>query len=240
MGTRGHGWNENVIINTGVALWAEVSHFRDTPGSVLIMMRANVQVTDYDVADAPQRDDIAVLTAPLSVVLTQELDGASAALGLSADVVLVAALGRAIARTIGEGVVAVDGSGLHRSAHSMAIPCVGPDQLSATDMLAQVHHAVAMSCLDRIMQDVSQDAPVHPSSEISFTYGGADPAPLRHGLTLSAYRQGEVLALEWSYDARRFEPYTVQELSEQFPYALIELTSEAMWPVLVTEMAFAH
>ena len=240
MGSDGRIRNANVIIYTSVALWAEVSHFRDTPGSVLIMMRAHVQVTDYDVADAPKRDEISVLTAPLSAVLTQELDGASVALGLRAEVVLIAALGRTIARTIGQGVVTVDESGPNRSAHSMAIPCVGPDELSATDMLAQVYNAMAVSTLERIVRDVSEAVPVQPSSEIMFTYRGDDPTPFRHALELSARRSGDVLALEWSYDARSFEPYTVQELSEQFPYALIELTSEALGPVLVTEMAFAH
>ncbi|TPG32260.1 hypothetical protein [Mycolicibacterium hodleri] len=204
------------------------------------MMRANFQVADYDVVDAPQRDDVAVFAAPLSVVLTQELDGASAALGLSAEDLIVAALGRAIARTIGPGVVAVDRPGLSLSAHPMAIPCLGPDQLSATEMLAQVHQALATSSRERIMHDVSEDAAAQPLSEILFTYGAGDPTQLRHALRLSAYRDGDVLALDWSYDTRSFEPYTVQELAEQFPYALIELTSEAMGPVLVTEMAFAH
>jgi hypothetical protein len=47
--------------------------------------------------------------------------------------------------------------------------------------------------------------------------------------------------LDWWYDAPSFERHTIQELSEQLPYALIELTSEAAAPVLAgAELAMAH
>ena len=41
------------------------------------------------------------------------------------------------------------------------------------------------------------------------------------------YRTDGLVQLDWWYDTRSFEPYTVEELAEQFPLALIELTSEA-------------
>jgi hypothetical protein len=34
--------------------------------------------------------------------------------------------------------------------------------------------------------------------------------------------------MDWWYDARRLDAATVEELTEQFPLALIELTSEAL------------
>jgi hypothetical protein len=58
---------------------------------------------------------------------------------------------------------------------------------------------------------------------------------------LHAYRRGEVLVLDWWFDTRSFEPYTVEELAEQLPYALINLTSEATAPVLAAaELAMAY
>jgi hypothetical protein len=192
------------------------------------MMLANLQVTDYVATGRPADDDVAVLSTPLSDVLTQELDGASAALGVSADDILLAAFGRAIARTIGEGVIAVDVAG-RRRVHAVALSCVGPNQADATEMLAGVHHAAATVALHQ------------PTSTILFAYGDPDPARLGHVLELRAYRQGEALVLDWWYDARSFEPYTIEELSEQFPFALIELTSEAASPVMATaELAMAH
>ena len=44
------------------------------------------------------------------------------------------------------------------------------------------------------------------------------------------YRTTDLLHLDWWYDTRRFYPSTVEELTEQFPLALIELTSDAIPP----------
>jgi hypothetical protein len=205
------------------------------------MMLANLQVTDYDAAGRPADDDVAVLSTRLSDVLTQELDGASAALGVSADEIMLAAFGRAIARTIGEGIIEVDVPGHGAVVHSVALACVGPNQRHATEMLASVHRAVAAVSLHRAVHGVPADPQAQPLSGILFAFGDTDPARLGHVLELRAYRAGEVLALDWWYDARCFEPYTIEELSEQFPFALIELTSEAESPVMVTaELAMAH
>jgi hypothetical protein len=205
------------------------------------MMLANLQVTDYDAAGRPADDDVVVLSTHLSDVLTQELDGASAALGVSADEILLAAFGRAIARTIGEGVIEVDVPGHGTVVHSVALACVGPNQRHATEMVASVHRTVAAVSLHRAVHGVPADPHAQPLSGILFAFGDAHPARLGHVLELRAYRDGEVLTLDWWYDARSFEPYTIEELSEQFPFALIELTSEAESPVTVTaELAMAH
>jgi hypothetical protein len=39
------------------------------------------------------------------------------------------------------------------------------------------------------------------------------------------------LHLDWWYDTSRFDRYTVEELTEQFPFALLEMTSDAVAPV---------
>jgi len=207
------------------------------------MKSANLQITDYDVAGSPEDGDIAVLSAELSEVLTQELDGASLALGVSADDILLAALGRAIQRTIGEGVAAVDLLGHGRTMYPVQLSCVGPQRVDATEMLAGVHHMTAAVSLRRTVHGVPDDPHAQPLSDILFAYETceAEPAGLGHLLELYAYRRGGVLVLDWWYDAPSFERHTIQELSEQLPYALIELTSEAAAPVLAgAELAMAH
>ena len=79
--------------------------------------------------------------------------------------------------------------------------------------------------------------PALPSSE-QRTHADIDPAmPVRdsrpglgHALELRAYRVDGLLHLDWWYDTRRLDRSTVEELTEQFPLALIELTSEAISP----------
>ncbi len=200
---------------------------------------ANLQMTDYDTVSRPEADDVAVLSAPLSDVLTQELDGASVALGVTAEDVLLAALGRAIERTIGEGAVAVDVPGHGRSMHPVQLSCVGPRRAHATELLAGVHHSAVSR--RRIVHGVPDDPHAQPLSDILFAYGDAEPAQLGHVLELRAHRRGGVVVLDWWYDTRSFEPYTIEELAEQLPFTLIELTSEATAPALAAaELAMAH
>ena len=48
------------------------------------------------------------------------------------------------------------------------------------------------------------------------------------------------MQLDWWYDTRSFDAYTVEELAEQLPLALIELTSEATAACRDTPMAVGH
>ena len=73
---------------------------------------------------------------------------------------------------------------------------------------------------------------------VPFTVLGLTPG-LRHPLELRAYRADGLVQLDWWYDTRSFDSYTVEELTEQLPLALIELTSEAM-PQPHTPMAVGH
>ena len=77
-----------------------------------------------------------------------------------------------------------------------------------------------------------------PPAEIFFSYLGNEPG-LRHALELRAYRADGLVQLDWWYDTRSFDAYTIEELTEQLPLALIELTSEAM-PQPHTPMAVGH
>jgi hypothetical protein len=165
----------------------------------------------------------ALIEAPLDSVLTLELDGAAFGLGITGDELLLAAFGRTVARTIGEGVVAVD---VLRGSVPAGVDlcCVGERQMDATEVVRLVHRALRSST------GFGSGTP----AEALFNYKGttparADDAPSGgYALELRAYRDQGVMCLGWWYDTARFDTATVRELAEQFPFALIELTSEAL------------
>jgi hypothetical protein len=207
------------------------------------MTRANLQLTDYDAEGPLHVDNLEKVAAPLTALLTQELDGASDVLGLTSNEILIAALGRAIERTIGAGTVTLDVPGYGTSVHSMTLGCAAPAQTPADEMLGGVHDALEALKVRRIVHEVPDDPRGQSLSELLFAYGDTAPARphLGHALELRTYRVGDVIALDWWFDARSFESYTVEELAEQFPLALIELTSEATPPIHATpELAMAH
>ena len=176
-----------------------------------------LHIADNETVDAPAAADLAKISAPLNSTLTAELDGAAAHLGVLNGKLLLAALGRAVARTIGSGVVAVD-----VDTHIIALDCVMPSDLDATQLLAHVCSALAGSTVRR---------PGQTLAELAFRCAGpvSSEEPLEgHALELRAYRSNGVVQLDLWFDARRFEAYTIEELAEQFPQALIEITSEAI------------
>ena len=245
---------------------AKISHFWDIGCTVSVMVArhvadpysdvgkspgggttATLRVVDHDVAGASPAGKLMNLSAPLGSVLTWELDGAAAGLGLAVGEMLVAALGRAIARTIGEGLVGVDVVG---AGHPIVLSCAGLQRASAAQALGAVHRTLAGLPQHHWGPGLPQSfytsaaAPdgAHSSSEIAFNDLGEVAEPpseepvwatqsLHRALELRAYRSGGLRYLQWWYDGRRFFPSTVEELAEQFPLALIELTSEAVAPV---------
>ena len=178
------------------------------------------RVVDHEILEAPRANDLARLSAPFTSTLTGELDGAQWYLGVATEEILLAALGLAIARTIGEGVVAVDVAG-----HNGSVPlrCTSAGFATATETLGTVHRALAE-------RTSAPKLAAKPPSDIFFSYLGTEPAR-RHALELRVYRADDVVQLDWWYDTRSFDRHTVEELAEQLPLALIELTSEAMPPV---------
>jgi hypothetical protein len=186
-----------------------------------------LRVVDHDIADqtSPVLDK---LSMPASEEVTAEVDGATEWLGLAADEILLAALGRAIARTIGDGVVAVDVTGERRwQLHAIPLMCATSQQASATEMVRNVH---------RMFDAVPSHAP-SMQSEILLNCIGTlpegttpmyeTPPGLGYALELRVYRTDGLLHLDWWYDTMRFDRYTVEELMEQFPLALFDMTSDA-------------
>jgi phthiocerol/phenolphthiocerol synthesis type-I polyketide synthase D len=77
--------------------------------------RATLRVADQAITEPPSADDLARLSSALTVAQTTEVDHARRELRLPIDELLLAALGRTIAATIGTGAVAVDLAGAGRS-----------------------------------------------------------------------------------------------------------------------------
>ena len=190
-----------------------------------------LRVVDHDIAEGTSPVLHKLSTSP-SEELTAEVDGATEFLGVAADEILLAALGRTIARTIGDGVVAADVTGEGRwLLHAIPLLCATSQQASATEMLGTVH---------RMLSAVSAHATSLPS-EVLVNYIGTLPAGstpmyetppgLGYALELRVYRGDGLLHLDWWYDATRFDRYTIEELMEQFPLALFEMTSDAAAPV---------
>jgi hypothetical protein len=190
-----------------------------------------LRVVDHDIADgtAPVLEKLS--TAP-SEEVTAEVDGATEWLGVAADEMLLAALGRTIARTIGDGVVTVDVTGERRwLLHAIPLLCASSAQASPTDMLRDVHRRFAATPAPSAVL----------SSQILLNYIGTlpdgtipmyeTPPGLGYALELRVYRTDGLLHLDWWYDSTRFDRYTIEELTEQFPLALFEMTSDAAAPV---------
>jgi hypothetical protein len=190
-----------------------------------------LRVVDPDIAEGTS-PVLAKLSTPATDEMAAEIDGATDWLGLAADEILLAALGRTIARTIGEGVVEVDVTGERRwLLHAIPLICATAQQASPTEMLGNVHRMLGA-------------VPAHVASlpsEVFLNYIGTlpdgatpmyeTPPGLGYVLELRVYRTDGQLHLDWWYDTSRFDRYTVEELTEQFPFALFEMTSDAAAPV---------
>jgi hypothetical protein len=184
---------------------------------------ATIRVVDHDVAEPARPDDLARIPAPLTGLLTEELDEAARHLAIPADEILLGALGRTIARTLGAGDLQVDVS-VKGADSTVTLACTTVRQASATEALLAVGQAIAGG--DRLARDLA---------DVHFAYTGSVPEPAyiqalptgAHALEIRVYRAARRVQMDWWYDTRRLDRYTVEEMTEQFPLALIDLTSEA-------------
>jgi hypothetical protein len=189
-----------------------------------------LRLIDHDIADdtSPVFD---MLSIPTSEEMTAEVDGATEWLGVAADELMLAALGRTIARTIGEGVVSVDVTGEARwLLHTIPLTCATAQQASPTEMLGDVHRMMAavppQGTLMRSETFVNYVGTMPDGTKPSYE----TPPGLGYALELRVYRTDGLLHLDWWFDTNRLDCYTIEELTEQFPLALYEMTSDAAAP----------
>jgi phthiocerol/phenolphthiocerol synthesis type-I polyketide synthase E len=118
--------------------------------------RAALRVAVPLVSEPPGVDDLAKLSSTLTTLETSEIDDARRRLRVPIDEILLAALGRTIAATVGDGAVAVDIGGPGRSVlkpdvdlrrtvgsfdtvYPVALNCSKGDSASARQQLEDVH-----------------------------------------------------------------------------------------------------
>lgn len=247
MGRGNHQPERSLEIDTGVTILGDVSHFWETPCSLSNMVAPHVaspadgnehlltdalptlRVADREVTGPPSAAGQSKRSTAPTEELTAELDGAALWLGLTVPEMLLAALARTIARTVGEGVALVDVADEQgRVRPAVPLICATARQAGATDVLRSVQQALAT---------VAQGSNA-AVSELLFNFEGAVPESAAHeppaadrALELRAYRAAGLIHLDWWYDIRRFDDYTVQELAEQFTLSLYEMTSDATPPI---------
>lgn len=172
-------------------------------------------IADYGTVGPPVASDLATVSSSLDDVLSAELHGARTAMGCTAEELLLAALGRTVARAIGDGLLTVDVvSGPERAGYRrVGVPCVSQRGLSGPELLAAARPGV--------------DTAEHAGVDMSFAYGeGPRAGQFEHPLALHVQCDTETtMRLLWRFDSRRFDQCTVHELADQFPLALIEVTS---------------
>lgn len=181
---------------------------------------SNVRVVDEEIAGLPRPEDMVLMAAPLGRELTDELDGALEVAAVGIEEILLAALGRAIARTIGVGVVTVGGL---TTVSPVRLACALESGLDADGLVADVRRAL-----------VAAPQGTHGPADVMFSFLGMAPdaavGPLHladgPALSVLAYRSGGMLQMDWWYDGRRLDACTVEELAGQFRLGLIGLTSE--------------
>lgn len=186
--------------------------------------RVTCWFADYSAIAPARPSDMATLSSELDQVLVAELTGAQDTTGATAEEILLAALARSVARTMGNGVLTVDIDSApdaeDAATSRVDLRCDARRDLSGAELLASTRAAVrARGRVECPRADVRFS---HRKVAAGSTEDGA------HLLSLHAHRDSgsaAVLRLDWWYDTRSFDWNTVAELSEQFPQALIEVTS---------------
>ncbi|HEX9834174.1 MAG TPA: hypothetical protein VGA66_14060 [Mycobacterium sp.] len=199
--------------------------------SVTECVTATVRIVDYDAPDVTRPAGMVRLATPDTEELTAELDGATEWLGVASDEILLAALARTIAKTLGDGTVPVDVAS-ERGSMLDAVPlvCATAQQADATEMLRGVHDILASateSTADGMSQVYVNYLGEVPDEAVPVLVQETPPG-LGHALEMRVYRTEGRVHVDWWYDTSQFEPYTVEELAEQFPRALYEMTSDAL------------
>ncbi len=216
------------FIDIVVTIVGLLSHLWDTTATVGGMVApvtypsSNVRVVDDEIPGRPRPEDLVRMSAPLSHELTAELDGAVEYAGVGIEEVLLAALGRAIARTIGVGFVTVSGL---TTVQPIRLCCAEERGMPANALLAEVREALTPA------RQLSNSP-----ADVVFSFLGLPPDPSLGPLQLTdgpalgvlAYRAKGQLEMDWWFDGRRLDRSTVEELTTQFGLGLIGLTSEAV------------
>jgi phthiocerol/phenolphthiocerol synthesis type-I polyketide synthase E len=120
---------------------------------------ASVRLADAGDSSPPGPGDLVRVATALTPEQTSQIDNARRILQASTEEILLAALARSLAVTVGDGVASVDLAGTGRSVlrpdvdfrrtigwfstiYPIKLPCIGDQGASATQLLAEVSHAL--------------------------------------------------------------------------------------------------
>ncbi len=162
--------------------------------------KVTLRVADADVAGAPGAGDLARVPMALTLEQTSQIDNARRLLQSSSDEILLAALARTLAITVGDGVAAVDLAGAGRSVlrpevdlrrtigwfstiYPIALPCVSLSGASAAQLLDEVsrtvqavpHHGIGHGLLRYLHAPTAAVLAAGPQADVFFTYLGMVP-----------------------------------------------------------------
>ncbi|MEI7717737.1 MAG: condensation domain-containing protein, partial [Mycobacterium sp.] len=162
--------------------------------------KATLRVADEKKAGPPGPDDLSRVAMELTLEQTSQLDNARRLLRASTDEILLAALARTIANTVGEGVVAVDLAGAGRlvlrpeldmrrtvgwfsTIYPIALSCVTASDSSASQLLAEVgqtfkavpHHGIGYGLLRYLHAPTARLLAATSPPDIFFSYLGMIP-----------------------------------------------------------------
>ncbi|MGB3232380.1 MAG: hypothetical protein WBB57_16830 [Mycobacterium sp.] len=197
------------------------SYMADEVSPLVTTVAAPLEVFDHPAAEgnAPRLEMLR--TTPTSE-FADELDGAAEWLGVPVEEILLAALGRSLGRTRGEGEVAVDvATGTVPTHRAVWLICSDAPPMGPTEMLQGAHTALA----------AAENRAAIPCEVLLDVAAEVNGAGGDHALGLHLHRSGGALHLDWRYDTCRFDAYSIEEMAEQFPLALIEITSDAAAPL---------
>ncbi len=162
--------------------------------------KATVSLADAEIASAPGADDLTRLAIALTPEQTSQVDNARRILRSSTEEILLAALARTLAITVGDGVAAVDLAGAGRSVlrpevdlrrtvgwfstiYPIALPCMDLPGASAVQLLAEVsrtvkaapHHGIGYGLLRYLHAPTAGLLGATATSEIFVSYLGMIP-----------------------------------------------------------------
>jgi len=162
--------------------------------------KATLRVADVKTAGPPGPDDLRRVAMELTLEQTSQVDNARRLLRASTDEILLAALARTIANTIGDGVVAVDLAGAGRlvlrpeldmrrtvgwfsTIYPIALSCVASAGASAGQLLEEVgqtfkavpHHGIGYGLLRYLHAPTAGLLAATDPSDVFFSYLGMIP-----------------------------------------------------------------
>ena len=162
--------------------------------------KTTLRLGRQEITDPPHIGDLVKMSSVLSDAQTADVDEAQRRARVPADEILLAALGRTLAHTVGEGVVAVDLAGhgrlvlkpevdLHRTVgwfttiYPVPVSCVTAGNAGAAEILAELHgtldavphYGIGHGLLRYVYAPTARQLAARPSPDIFFSYVGTIP-----------------------------------------------------------------